>query len=259
MVARTSGGRGRKKNEIVAEEVRTVEVMSADETMVDEAVSWINNKIKNNIHGTYLEIGNYVFTQFFGGEIARVSSFNPHKASSFRKLAERSDIDLMISKSHLQRAVQVAVQEKLLLPTVPALGQLSFSHKALLLPLKNDAKKEKLVIKAAEEHLSYRKLRELVKTAKEKQPRSPAGRPELPGFLKSVSKIFYLTTRADSLGGLDQETLADMKDAELSQLHNRIAHIRSTIDQVNEALERLALSKKNETSADPENVEAETT
>ena len=231
-----------KETKVVAKRKPSVEVVDVEEVRIDEAVGWINKKITAGVHSTYLEIGNYVFEQFFEGDLAQVKSFNPHKASSFRKLAERADIDLMISKSHLQRAVQVAIQERHLLPTVPTLGQLPFSHKALLLPIKDDAKKGKLAVKAIEEQLTYKKLQELVNNVREKQPKSPAGRPVLPGFMKSITRTYSVFAKEGSLAGLDEDSIKTLGKEDLAELEKKLTHILTGISRIKEAVEKALTS-----------------
>jgi len=234
MVRRTKIEKKQKSTSTKIERKAKVEVIAVNETQISEAVAWINEKVINNVQGTYLEIGNYIFDNFFGGDLERVRSFNPHKESSFQKLSERDD--LLMSKVNLQRAVQVAIQEKRLLPTVSAMKQLTFTHKTLLLPLKNDKKIEELANKAVEENLTTRELQELVKKAKAKQPKSNAGRPELPGFLKSITKTYSVFKKDGSLTGLDAETINKLGKDELTELEEKLNHIISGINQIREAL-----------------------
>lgn len=211
-----------------------VEVMGMEEGGIEEAVAWINEKIRSNVHGTYLEIGNYVFEQFFGGDLDQVKSFNPYKESSFRKLSERND--LLLSKSSLYRAVQVAIQEKFLLPTVSELKQLTFNHQVALLPLKSNRIKEELVRRAVEDSLSSIELEKLVKEAREGEPRSAAGRPMLPGFLKSIRKAYNVFGKDGALEGLTRETLSGLKKDEAIAIREKTKQILSAVSQINEAL-----------------------
>ena len=220
----------RKKSTAVVQRRPKVEVVGVDETRIEEAVTWINDRIVNNVHGTYLEIGNYVFEHFFGGDLDQVQSFNPNKASSFQKLSERED--LLISRSHLHRSVHVAIQEKLLLPTFPSMGGLTFTHKAALLPLKSLEAKQELVSQAIDENLTVRELKERVTEAREKEPKSAAGRPTLPGFLKSVKKAHNIFSKEGALAGLTREAVTDINKDEAQELLEKVKHLVSSLDQV---------------------------
>lgn len=224
-----------KVTKAVSKRKPKVEVVEVDEARIEDAVGWINDKIKSNIHGTYLEIGNYIFENFFDGDLEQVKSFNPHKASSFRKLTERDDV--MTSKTNLYNSVHVAVQEKLLLPAVQLTEQLSFTHKVALLPLKSVEKKAELANKAIDEHLTVEELKEQVKEAKKEEPQSPAGRPTLPGFLKNLSKMYKITTGDDSLEGLNSETISGLKEDERLQVKEKIRHIMSLVSRIDDELE----------------------
>jgi hypothetical protein len=225
-----------KKTKAVGKREPNVEVVEVADTQIAEAVIWINEKIKEGIHGTYRQIGSYVFDNFFSGDLEQVKSFNPHKASSFRKLTDRAGADLMISKTNLYRAVHVFIQDKLLLPTVPAMEQLTFSHKALLLPLKSDKKKGELANKVTENNLSTRDLQDLVKKAKDKEEKSAAGRPVLPDFLKSVTKSFSVFNKDGSLDGLNDEIINGLGKDELTELDEKLKLLVSSINQIQEAL-----------------------
>ena len=126
MVGRTKVKK-RRTGDSTEIERNVVAVVEAAETQIEDAVGWINQKVTNNVHGTYLEIGNYLFENFFGGDLEQVKSFNPYKESSFKKLSERDD--LFLSKTNLHNAVRVAVQEKLLLPTIQTSERLTYSHR----------------------------------------------------------------------------------------------------------------------------------
>ena len=225
-----------KESKAVAKRKPKVELVEVEETQIEDAVTWINNKIRSNVHGTYLDIGNYILDRFFGGDLEQVKSFNPHKASSFRKLTERDD--LMISKTNLYNSVHVTVQEKLLLPTVQLTEQLSFTHKVALLPLKSVEKKAELANKAIDEHLTVEELKEQVKEAKKEEPQSPAGRPTLPGFLKNLSKMYKITTGDDSLEGLNREIISGLKEDERLRVKEKIRHIMSLVSRIDDELEK---------------------
>jgi hypothetical protein len=231
-----------KESRAVAKRKPKVELVEVEETQIENAVTWINDKIKTNVYGTYLDIGNYILETFFNNDFDQVKSFNPHKTSSFRKLAERED--LLIKKTHLHNSVRVAIQERLLLPTVQSIGQLTFTHKTALLPLKSLDKKKELIEMAVHENWSVSKLKDNVKVVNETEHKSGAGRPVLPYFQKNVNKIDYILSQKNSLGGLNQDTLSALKEDEIRQIHERTKHILTIVGQVNAELESTLLSKK---------------
>lgn len=218
----------------VAKRGPKVEVVQVDEAVIADAVEWINDKMLNSVHQTYLEIGNYVFEKFFGGDLEKLKSFNPYKPSSFKQLSERDD--LLISKTNLHNSVRVAIQAKTLLPTIQAPERLSFTHQVVLLTLKNEAKKRQLAEKAIEKNLSSRELKKIVAEARQKEPRSAAGRPALPSFVKSLTKIHAITASRECLAGLDQETLEGLEKNDVAALKTKAKEI---IDKLTELLESL--------------------
>lgn len=143
-----------------------VEVLPAiDEKLVTEAVRTINDIV----HKTYekgaqglLEIGQYVFAKFFGGDPAQVQFRGRQKENSFRALA--SHPELQLGTTNLHNAVALAIQEQKLLSAGPIPSGVTVSHRIALLTVKDEDKKKLSPVKARllkeveEKKLSVRQL-----------------------------------------------------------------------------------------------------
>ena len=106
---------------------------ASEEERIDAAVRWINRKVQATVHFGLVQIGYYLLTRFFEGDIEQALSRNPRKHHSFRRLCRRGD--LLISSTHLVNAVKLVVQEKLLADERAFQG-LPVSHKIALLGLR---------------------------------------------------------------------------------------------------------------------------
>ena len=99
-----------------------------------------------------------------------------------------------------------------------------------------------MAVKAIEEQLTYKKLPELGNTAREKQPKSPAGRPVLPGFMKSITRTYSVFAKEGSLAGLDEEAITTLGKDDLAELEKKLTHILTGITRIKEAVEKALTS-----------------
>lgn len=178
--------------------VEKVEIVS--DKLVDEAVKHINGLVRETVFEGAKKIGDYVLETFYEGDVEKVKSHNPKKDTSFRKLAERCDKDLLVSKTFLGNAVGVAVMCKLL-PGEQAYKQLSHSHQTVLLPLREPKQVEAMAERAVEQKLPVRKLRQLVQQKVEASKDPELGRPQKSVILKTLDrslKAFALESRRKS-------------------------------------------------------------
>lgn len=130
------------------------------EALVNEAVANINDIFRRTVYDGVLEIGQYLLEHFFNNSIEDATSRNPQKRVSYRKLCERED--LLVHPGRLSEMVRVAAQEKFLTDSEINPEALSYTHKAELIKLPNDALKIGLANKTVAENLSTRALGELV-------------------------------------------------------------------------------------------------
>jgi hypothetical protein len=128
---------------------RATGVTAADDraVLVTRAVEFINKMVAATIDKGaqgLLEIGQYVFTHFFHDDVEEVHARGRSKESSFRALANHSNLQLSLTGLH--NAVHLAVQEhELGRAGVPTSEHVLVSHKVELLRLSNVQDKKQLL------------------------------------------------------------------------------------------------------------------
>ena len=134
------------------------------DTLVARAVAFINKRVAETIDKGaqgLLEIGEYVFTHFFHGDVEEVHAHGHLKESTFRALANHAD--LQISPTGLHTAVHLAVQEhELRRADVQTSEHVLMSHKVELLRLSSVDDKKELLAEVAKARMSVRRLRSRV-------------------------------------------------------------------------------------------------
>lgn len=134
------------------------------DTVVTRAVAFINKKVAETIDKGaqgLLEIGQYVFTHFFHGDVEEVHAHGHLKESTFRALANHAD--LQISPTGLHTAVHLAVQEhELRRADVQTSEHVLMSHKVELLRLSSVQDKKQLLAEVTKARMSVRRLRSRV-------------------------------------------------------------------------------------------------
>lgn len=180
---------------------------SEDTGLVETAVHELNTIYIRHGLAMHEELGAYVEEKFFGGDADRFEALAGEHVS-FQKLTERDD--LRVSKSTLYYAVKYRRQRKLLPEGVR--DALPFSHHRLLLPVKDERAKEKLAKSAVEKDWTVKQLAAAVRKVK---PKSNAGRPELPAFVKLVTRLQGITHDLDADGISDEQLMkVGLKKAE---------------------------------------------
>ena len=137
-----------------------------DESIVEEAVSFINEKANETLYRGSEEIGAYLLEKFFKNDIKVASSRRPYKSASYAALCQRED--LAVHPATLSLMVRVAAQESFFKDKGFDPVGLSYTHKAELVKLPNTEEKIRLAQKAMESTFTTRLLSEEVKKAREK-------------------------------------------------------------------------------------------
>jgi hypothetical protein len=137
-----------------------------DKALVNDAVSFINEKANETLYRGSEEIGAYLLERFFGNDIAVASSRTPHKPASYTALCQRPD--LAVHPATLSLMVRVAAQEIFFKDKKFDSSGLSYTHKAELVKLPNTAEKIQLAKKALKSTFTSRLLSEEVKKTREK-------------------------------------------------------------------------------------------
>ena len=144
-----------------------------DTNLIDQAVpNFINDKYNENAYKMAIEIGAYVLKYFFNNDISLAASKNPNKPTSYRALCRNER--LIPRPEALSVMVRVAAQEKSpFLEKDLDTASLSYSHKAELVKLPNDAAKVKFVKSVMQKALSSRELEQKVKAIRKKDGDKP--------------------------------------------------------------------------------------
>ncbi len=196
---------------------------------VDEAIAWLQTKkegMEAELTLRAREIGDYLIEHFFHGDLAQVTSQNPNKEVSFRKLCQRAD--LPFPESALRRFIQVAVNFHFLPPAQAK--ALPPSHHAVLYQVADPDERRRLGEIAAEKEVSVRRLREMVKGKGRRRP--GAGRKRLSHFAKSWKQL------EDALAGL-VEACEEGEFPEAERWPEMRRHTREMRDRLNRVIDHL--------------------
>lgn len=220
-----------------AEEVKAeagedkIEVVVADE-LVEKAVKRINEIVKESVFAGAVQVGEYVLEKFYDNDVERVRSHNPKKDASFRKLAERCEKDLLVSKTFLGGAVGVAVMCKLLPPGEQSYKRLPHSHQTALLPLREPKLVEEMAERAVKQEMPVRKLRELVQKKVESNKDEGRGRKPTPFVLKALDRSLKNFTRESGSTNFTQKQIHELNE-------DQAKRARKAAEDLMESLERL--------------------
>lgn len=211
-----------------------------DEDLVQEAVAWIRDKVSETVSRGLTEIGDYVFDRFFGGDVARLSARGPNKNASFASLVERCEsTELPLSRSALHRAVATAAMRRALPEKEAAFKQLPPSHQALLLPLRDPAKVERIAQRALAKKLSVRALKEVVNGEVEKVAPEPSGRgrPPKPLVLKVLDRSHKVFSPEGGKRTFTKAEVDELSNEQAADALKSAQALRTSLDKLIERLE----------------------
>lgn len=129
--------------------------------LIDDAVEFINEKVNETIYQGSIEIGEYILENFFEGNAQLAASKNPNKNHSFNQLCKRDE--LTIHPNRLGLMVRVACQERYFLENEIDTTDLSYTHKASFVKVKDGKEKINLVKKCIEKEWTTRQLEDEIK------------------------------------------------------------------------------------------------
>jgi len=127
---------------------------------VGAAVQFINEKLNEYVYKGSVEIGDYVLKHFFDNSIELATSRNPNKPDSYNKLC--TDGRLAIDAKKLSVMVRVASQEKLFEEKGIKTTGLSYTHKACLVKIIDEAVKTTLIKDCIAKKWTTRQLNEAI-------------------------------------------------------------------------------------------------
>ena len=190
-----------------------VEVLEAgsqamvDEAVIQEALGEIRQRMVEGASRSAHSVGEYLLTRFFGGEPDRFYKRKKGEHPLFDALLDRTEdlSRLGLRRSTLYNCIGIHAQARALPQTAQEkIRTLPYSHQVALLPAPRERKRG-LVTQAGE--LSVRELKSRIKDAKrEVLGESRAGRPELPAFVKGLTRLKKAVEVATS-GDLDDGAL----------------------------------------------------
>ena len=229
------------RNGLVADNMRA-------DPKIDQAVAWLDelkSRMESELTLFARQIGDYLLEGFFENDLAQVTSQNPRKNISFKRLCERKD--LPFSESALRRFIQVAVNFRLL-PFEHA-STLLPSHHSVLYQVADPQERCRIGVKAAEKGLSVRKLREQVKGKGRRRP--GGGRKPESNFVKNWRHLVSVLETL-SLDAQDLECLAECKHSEIKGDCRRIRDmLTQVIDKVDD-ISVLVEANMEDSSTDPD-------
>jgi hypothetical protein len=132
-----------------------------NDSIIEEAVSFIQEKISENSYKTAVIIGNYILEKFFNDDIEYVKSHNPNKSVSFRKLCQHPDIP--INHTKLFYMLKVAHQDRFLTENNIEVEKLTFTNMLNLTKIPDNDTKLVIIKKIINENLSCKATLLLIK------------------------------------------------------------------------------------------------
>jgi len=200
-----------------------------DPQLLQATVQALNRAYVTRGMQTAEELVDILLQAFWGGSIERALAHNDRHASF---LALRARGDLLVSYPTLQRMLHVVgLRRALRMRGLPRLPELSFSHWAELVRLKNGDKVLPLARSAVAESWSVRTLRDAVAEANGKVTVPP-------GPLRSLHRGLQRSTRVAKQALADAEALLDDPEeqeaapvvlAELDELLAHFAELRALL------------------------------
>lgn len=200
--------------------------------LIDRTVDWLKAR-KSEVEATLAlqasQIGEYLIERFFDGDLALVSSQNPNKNVSFRKLCERDD--LPFSARALRSFIQVAINFRLL--PIDKAKQLPPSHHSILYQVADPDERIEIGVRVADEGISASELRKIVKGKGRRKP--GGGRKPGSSFDRNWKTLVDL---AHSL----EECIGDegIHDSEICRNREIVAEAREVRDMLTSMVDRMA-------------------
>lgn len=191
---RSTGGPVELARDKRGNEIGDLTVTVTEWNQVNEAASWIRMKVAATLRQGAQDVGDYILTNFFGGDPDLARSKNPYKVASFRALAEKCGTpELPVSKTWLNNAVGIAVINLRLPESAFAFRALPPSFQEALLPIRHPEKVESIARQVEKQALTCRQLRQLVAREKPKSAQRPRARQRSASqVLKVVNQLLLL-------------------------------------------------------------------
>lgn|GEM_PF-1234381 len=180
-----------------------------DQSLIDNAVHFINEKANEFVYSGYELIGRYLLERFFNNDIILASSRSPRKPASYSALCRRED--LAIHPARLGVMVRVAAQENFFASEKLPSEKLSYTHKAELVKLPDNVGKIELARECVNKSISSRQLAEKVSKILDKMRSDPPAALKLLESKVSDPKRLFADTRIIEMLSHEERLEAELK------------------------------------------------
>lgn len=211
-------------------------VILHEDRQIDEAIRFLHGQkelMESELTLRAKEIGDYLIHHFFQDDLEQISSQNPLKNMSFRRLCERSD--LPFSESALRRFLHVAVNFRFL--PLDKAKELPPSHHSVLYQVADTEERSRIGCQAVDQSFSVRRLRQVVKGKGRRRP--GGGRKPLTEFQKNwkllVQAAENLAQKVEKESFIEEDSLGEIwQESRTIRDHiNKIMDRLMEIPQVN--------------------------
>jgi hypothetical protein len=209
-----------------------------DDSVINEAVAFINEMATKTIYKGSIEIGEYILKRFFENDIKLASSKNPKKQASFNKLCERED--LTVHPNSLALMVRVASQERFLSEKEVDTSKLTYTHKASLVKLDNGQKKINLLKKCVDKEWSTRELDDKINKILNESS-GPRNSSLLLTTKKCITKVDDVLKTVDGADfEVDVEALITMSDKKRKDLEKFVNELKKKVEDTATKSEKIS-------------------
>jgi hypothetical protein len=135
-----------------------------EQEFIQQTVGKINAMYRQNVDNGKLEIGRYLLDEVFGGQIEEAMSTNPHKPSTFSRIAQ--DPDLLVEPQTLGSWVRAAAVDQDFSQRGFEFPHLTTYHYVELAKVKDQDRRVEIAKDANERDLTVKDLRKLISEEK---------------------------------------------------------------------------------------------
>lgn len=217
-----------KKTTAKAAAKETLPSSQDDSKRIEDAAAFIKSHV-DQMSSSLIDIGEYLFKNFFDEDIEKVSERAPRKEISLRKLAGHPDVNMSLIS--LYRAVHLAVQKKQL-GTVSSMKQLSATHQVSLLNVDDVGDKKKFIEIIAKNKLTVKQFNQLLIQDGFIKPRGLAAidDQEERKLIRSGSRRLQATF--EEISNFDLEKLMSITDAPVNETLEAALKARERLEEI---------------------------
>lgn len=147
-----------------SQDVLDAAAKAKEQEFIQQTVGKINAMYRQNVDNGKLEIGRYLLDEVFGGQIEEAISTNPHKPSTFSRIAQ--DPDLLVESKTLGSWVRAAAVDRDFSQRGLEFPHLTTYHYLELAKVKDQDRRVEIAKDANERDLKVKALRKLISEEK---------------------------------------------------------------------------------------------